>query len=81
MSGPNFKTRGPGMGRVEFAPTMRQKYGVYAPGHRTTTGVRGVQICRCDTRHAAEKALLAWYVVHAVELLASLGSAAERCAS
>ena len=73
MSGPAFNTRAPGWGRVEFEPSRRQKYGVYTPGNRTSTGARGTLICRCETRYAAEKALLAWYVVGAVVIMASLG--------
>ena len=71
MNGACHGKRGAGMGQVSRRGTKSLPYDVRTPGVR---GTRGEFICFCETRHAGEKALNAWWMVRA---LAALGGASQ----
>jgi len=63
-----------GAGSVQARTRHKLKFWVYGPqvdGSRVLVG-------RYETRWQGDRALLAWYVVHAVVMLAALGTTCER---
>lgn len=64
-----------GLGSIQVRRDSKQNVYVYAP---QTKGVAKVLLCKCDTRHAGERALNAWHVICALVWLYNLGAACVR---
>jgi len=62
--------RAAGLGSVQMKTRARPRFWVYAPQAK---GEPMRLIAKCETAYHAEKALLAWYVVRAVEMMAEMG--------